>query len=188
MERRHPFWRAQSLVVAPTGAGRGYAAEIKDAAGAPVATCDAEGTVRDVSGDELLTAPVRWHGRRDRGLNAGIEIAAGGRALGEGRVVKYGLGPRARKATIEISDAQGGATARLEPRDKRGEELAVTANGADLATVAVAVVKKGFLRKSRVYTVDLAEPMPEDLRPLVLAATIRYDALLDAVAAASMRD
>jgi hypothetical protein len=118
-----------------------------------------------------------------------IEIAdPDGRALGAGRVIKYGIGPRARKATIAIEDPHGVEAARLEPRDKRGEQLAVTTNGTELATVTVSQVKRGFLRKSRVYVVDLERPIPDELRPLVVATAIRYDALLAAVASASMRD
>jgi len=102
--------------------------------------------------------------------------------------VKYGLGPRARKATVAVSDGQGGEAARLEPRDKRGEQLALTAGGSELASIDVAVVKRGFLRKGRVYTVVLAEQIPDEVRPLALAVAIRYDALLNAVTAAAARD
>lgn len=189
MERKHPFWRAPSFTVVPSGTGRGYSAEIKDQAGATLATSDAEGTIRDVAGDVLLSAPLRWRDRGDRPTDAGIEVTdAEGRALGSGRVVKYGVGPRTRKATMAIVDPQGGEAARLEPRDKRGEQLTVAANGAELATVAVAQVKSGFMRKSRVYTVDLSGAVTDELRPLVLAASVRYDALLNAVVAASARD
>ena len=189
MEKRHPFWRTPSLIVSPSGSGRGYTVEITDQTGGVLATCNAEGVVRDQSGEQLLAAPLRWHGRGDRPTDAGIEVAdPAGRGLGAGRVVKYGVGPRARKATIAMIDPQGDEAARLEPRDKRGEQLAVTTNGSELATVAVNVVKTGFMRKSRVYAVDLAAAIPDPLRPLVLATAIRYDALLNAVAAASTRD
>jgi hypothetical protein len=52
----------------------------------------------------------------------------------------------------------------------------------------VAQVKRGFMRKSRVYSVDLGAEIPAEVRPLVLAASVRYDALLNAVVAASARD
>ena len=54
-------------------------------------------------------------------------------------MVKYGLGPRARKATVMLVDSQGGEAACLAPRDKRGEQLAVTTDGAELAPVGVEV-------------------------------------------------
>jgi hypothetical protein len=189
MEQRHPFWRAPSLILSPSGSGHGYTVEITDQAGTVLATCDAEGAVRDPSGDALMVAPLRWQGRGERPTDAGIEVAdPEGHALGAGRVVKYGVGPRARKATIAVVDAQGAEAARLEPRDKRGEQLAVTTNGTELATLAVQVVKTGFMRKSRVYTVEMAAAIPDELHPLVLATAIRYDALLNAVVSASARD
>lgn len=189
MAGRHALWDARRLIASPSGSGRGYAVEIKDESGAPIATCDATGAVRDDSGVELLAAPLRWEGRGQRPTDAGIQISdSEGRTLGAGRVVKYGLGPRARKATISIVDPQGVEAARLEPRDKKGEQLVVTTNGTELATVAVAVVKTGFLRKSRSYTVDLTEQLADPLRPLVVATAIRYDALLGAVMSASERD
>jgi len=186
---RHPLFRTPSLTVTPSGSGRGYRVEVTDSGGAAIATCDAAGEVRDTAGREVLTAPLRWDGRGDKPTDAGIEVrAADGRPLGTGRVVKYGLGPRARKATVAVSDGQGGEAARLEPRDKRGEQLALTAGGSELASIDVAVVKRGFLRKGRVYTVVLAEQIPDEVRPLALAVAIRYDALLNAVTAAAARD
>jgi hypothetical protein len=189
VELRHPLWRTQSLVVAPAGAGRGYTVDITDRAGVTLATCDAEGAVRDQLGEQLLAAPLDWQGRRDKALSAVIEIAdPEGRALGTGRIVKYGMGPRSRKATIAVVDPHGAEAVRLEPRDKRGEQLAVTTNGTELGTVAVSTVKQGFLRKAHVYELELTGRIPDELRPLVLAAAIRYDALLNAIVTASRRD
>jgi hypothetical protein len=186
---QHALFRTPSLTVKPSGHGHGYRVEVADSGGAPVATCDAAGAVRDTAGRELLVAPLRWDGRGERPTDAAIEVrAADGRPLGTGRVVKYGLGPRARKATVAVLDGQGGEAARLEPRDQRGEQLTLTAEGSQVASIAVAVVKRGFLRKGRVYTVALADEMPEALRPLALAVAIRYDALLNAVASAAARD
>ena len=183
------LWRAQTLVVEPSGSGRGHAAEVKDRAGAPLATSDAEGTLSDQSGAVLLRAPLREGGRGRNPADVGVEVAGGdGRPLGEVRVVKYRLGPRARSLTLEVRDTGGGEVARLEPRDKKGDRLGVAAGGTDVATVTVEVVKKGFLRKSRIYTAHLVGDVPEAARPLVLAGLIRYDAMLKAVMAASMSD
>jgi len=186
---RHPLFRTPSLTVTPSGAGRSYRVEVADSGGAPVATCDAAGAVRDTADHELLVAPLRWEGRGEKPTDAAIEVrGADGRPLGTGRVVKYGVGPRARKATVAVTAGQGGEAARLEPRDKRGEQLALTADGSQIASIDVAVVKRGFLRKGRVYTVSLADDIPDDLRPLALALAIRYDALLNAVTSAAARD
>ena len=186
---RHPLFRTPSLTVTPSGSGRGYRVEVTDSGGAPVATCDAAGAVRDTAGREVLAAPLRWDGRGEKPTDAALDVrAADGRPLGTGRVVKYGLGPRSRKATVALTDGGGGEAARLEPRDKRGEQLVLTAGGSELASIDVAVVKRGFLRKGRVYTVALADEIPAEMRPLALAVAIRYDALLNAVAAAAARD
>jgi hypothetical protein len=183
------FGQATRIVVRPTGHGKNYSVEVSDQAGSTVATCDPDGTIRDAAGTPLLSAPVRWAGRGDKPTDAGIEIAdAGASPLGTARVVKYGVGPRAKKATIEVTDAQGAQVLRLEPRDKRGEELALTADDSEIATVAIEQVKAGFLRKARVYTVEIAGAAAEPLRPLAFATVIRYDVLLNAVAAASARD
>lgn len=186
---RHPLFRAPSLTLTPSGSGHDYRVEVADSGGAPVASCDAAGAVRDTSDREVLIAPLRWEGRGDKPTDAAIEVRNGdGRPLGIGRVVKYGIGPRARKATVAVSAGEAGEAARLEPRDKRGEQLALTAAGSQIASIDVAVVKRGFLRKGRVYTVSLADVMPDGLRPLALAVAIRYDALLNAVTAAAARD
>jgi hypothetical protein len=184
----HPLWRASTFSVSPTRSRAGLTAEIKDAAGGALAICDPDGTVRDASGGVLLQAPVRWEARRNRPLDVEMGITdLEGRALGTARVVKYGLGPRAKKATVALIDGQGTEVARLEPQDKKGERLAVSAGGADLATVDVAEIKTGFLQKARVYTATLPSEIAEDIRPLVLAAIVRYYALLEGLEAASLK-
>ncbi|MGI8631889.1 MAG: hypothetical protein ACR2NA_04995 [Solirubrobacterales bacterium] len=85
-----------------------------------------------------------------------------------------------------VADAE--KEARVEPRDKRGESLAVTASGQAMAEIAVEQVKAGFLRKSRVYKLEMIGAPPADHAPLVLGAAIRYDAALTAVGLVSMRD
>ncbi len=61
----------------------------------------------------------------------------------------------------------------------------VTASGSPAATIDIATVKTGFLRKSRVYTVEIEEGLQPHLRPLVLGLAVRYDAVLNAVKAAA---
>lgn len=111
---------------------------------------------------------------------------AGGAMLGTGRVVRYGLGPRAKKATVSIRNPEDQEVARLEPTDKKGERLSIKSGTGDLATIEVAKVKKGFLSKTRVYTVSLFGAIPDELRPSVLAAAVRYDAVIKALEAASL--
>ena len=178
-----------ALTLTPSGHGRGYTVAVGDRSGAPLAVCDAEGTVRGQAGEVLLHAPLRWHGRRDKPTGAALEIAdASGAPIGSAKVVRYGVGPRSRKASLEIADASGAAVALLEPRDHAGDVLAIAVGGRDLTTIAVTKVKTGFLRKTRVYAVEHVAEAAEPLRTLVVAAAIRYDAVLGAVVAAAARD
>ena len=183
------LWEATRITLTPTGSGRSYGVEVKDESGSTLAACDAEGTIRDAAGEAILTAPLHWEGRGNKATDVRVDFAdAGGSALGTGRVTKYGVGPRAKKATVEVVDAGGVTALRLEPRDGRGQELALTAGDSALATVAVEQVKTGFMRKSRVYTVVLADGVTQDVRPLALATAIRYDAVLNAVVSAVASD
>ena len=183
MDPGHSLWRTQAFTVAPTR----NTGEITDSDGAALGTWDAQGTVRDSSGTALLQAPVRSKGHRHKPAEVEMDLSdAGGAALGTARVVKYGLGPRGKKATVAIVDAQGAEVARLEPRDDKGEQLAVTSGTEEYATIGVTEVKAGFLRKARVYSVSVASEVPEAIRPLVVAAAVRYDALLDGLVAAVM--
>lgn len=186
MEAGSRLWQLGTLVVEPTGKGRGHAAEIKDSGGVARATSADDGTIKDESGSVLLVAPLRK--ARSAG-DVAIDVAdAGGRTLGEVSVAGFTIAPRRRKVTLTIRDSSGSELARLEPRDKHGEQLSLAATGSDVATVRVEQVKSGFLRKSRVYTVDLLAEAPESLRPLAMAALIRYEAMLKEVEALSMRD
>jgi hypothetical protein len=177
--------QAQSLVLRPSGALGGYSVAIEDRAGALLGSCDAQGVLRDHAGQVVLHAPLRWHGRRDQARNAVVEIFdAHGGALGTARLVKWGIGPRARKATVTATDLLGNEVVRIEPADERGEHLALTAAGQPAGSIAVAQVKLGFLRKAHVFTVELA---PGGFRPLLVAAALSYDVLLNAVVSASRR-
>lgn len=189
MDDTHPFWRMRSFTVAPASSRQGYRAEIKDAGGGTIATCDQDGVVTDASGTTLVTAPVRWESKPNRPIEAEIQIVdPDGISLGSGGVVKYGIGPRSKKATVAIMDSQGKDAVRLEPTDKKGEQLNLSSEAGTLATITVAEEKTGFLRKSRLYRVEVTAEVTEALRPLVLAAAVRYDALLEALTAGAMRD
>lgn len=181
--------QAGRLTLRPSGHGRGYSVEVTDAGGTTLATCAADGTIADPAGTPLLRAPLDWEGRRHKPTDAFVQVTdAEGSALGTARVVKYGVGPRAKKAAIEVTEAQGAPALRLEPSDKRGDQLTLTEGATQVATVGVEQVKAGLLRKARVYTVEFASSPSEPVRPLALATLIRYDALLNAVVSASARD
>lgn len=177
--------RAQSLELRPSGALGGYSVAIADRSGAQLGTRDAGGVVRDHNGQVVLTAPLRWHGRKDQVRNMAVEIAdAWGAPLGSARLLSWGLGPRARKGTVAVTDLVGNEVVRIEPADERGEQLALTAGGQPAGSITVTEVKLGFLRKQRVFALELA---PVGFRPLVLAAALSYDAMLNAVVSASRR-
>lgn len=188
MDPNHPLWRSRSLTITPSGYDNGYSVAISDGAGAALATCDAAGTVRDYAGAVLISAPLRLPERDERPTATAMSLVDGaGQWLGGARVLNYGVGPRARKATIAAVDPNGAELARLEAVDHKGEQLALSSNGTRLATVAVERVKSGFMRKTNVYTVTFEAHVHEQLRPMVLALATRYDALLTAVVNAANR-
>ena len=190
MEAVEQLWRAQVLLIEPSTKGWGQAAEVKDSGGAPLATSDADGTTQDAAGQLLVRAPLRDRpGKaRDPSRVAADVVAADGTKLGELRVAKYRFMPRVRWLAVRIHDSDGAEVARLEARDKRGDELIVATDGREVATIAVDRVKRGLLRKLRVYRAQLSGEVSEAQRPLVLAAIIRYDAMLKAAMAASGTD
>ena len=186
MDSDRQLWQAGTLVIEPIQKGRGHAAEIKDRGGAVLARSEADGTIKDGAGSLLLRAPMR---KAHRPGDVAIDVAdAEGKKLGEAKVAGYTVGPRARKLKLAIRDSAGTELARLEPRDRRGEELELAAGGSSLATVSVERVKVGFLRKSRVYTVDLIADVPMPVRLPALAGIIRYEAMLKEVEGLSMDD
>lgn len=186
MERGSQLWQLGTLVVEPTRNGGGHAAEVKDGNGVARAKGEADGTVKDETGAVLLRAPLR---KAHRPGDVAIDVEdAEGRKLGEACVTHYSFGPRGRKLTLTIRDSAGSELARLEPRDKRGEELGLVAGGSDVATLRVGHVKSGLLRKSRVYTVDLVAEVPEPARLLAMAGIIRFEAMLREAESLSIRD
>lgn len=180
------FWGVSSFVVSPTRSGAGHIATIVDASGGALGSVDADGSVRD-AGAVLLRAPVRYETKRHGPLQVDMDIFdPAGAPLGSGKVVKYGIGPRSKTAHVAMLDPDGAEVTRIEPADKKGEELTVSGGGSKYATVAIAEVKAGFLKKNKVYTVSVVGAVPEAAYPLVLAAITRYDAVLDAVISAAM--
>jgi hypothetical protein len=135
----------------------------------------------------LLQVPIQSDVPRHGTPKIWFTIADGsGSSLGEGRVVKYGIGPRSKKATVAVTDAQGNEVVRVEPADKKGEQLTITTDGNEVASIGVSEVKAGFMRKSRVYSVQISGSIAQETRPLAFAAAIRYDGVIEAVASAAM--
>jgi hypothetical protein len=185
----HPLVTASQFKVHPTNSGGGHTAEVTDSSGSKIGAWTAAGDILDDSGTKILSAPVKWEAPRHGPISVEMQIADGsGSSLGSARVAKYTLGPRAKKLTVAISDIAGTQVGRIEPVDKKGEQLAVSVGEIPVASVDVTEVKAGFLRKKRIYAIQVTGSMSDSARPLVIAALLRYDALLDGVLSAAMKD
>lgn len=181
------FGRISSFTVNPAKSRAGHEAEIKDTGGGAIGATDSSGAVRDASGNVLFLAPVSYKTKRHGPLNVWMDIkTAQGDPLGTAQVVKYGLGPRSKTATLSLQSTTAEEIIRLEPADKKGERLRIFSGDTEYATIDVTEVKTGFMRKAKIYTVTRSGAAPEDLETFVLAAAIRYDAVIDALLSASM--
>ncbi len=184
---QHPLFRAAVLQLSCARSSAGQTAEVTDGANLPLAASDGRGAIRDSSGNELLRAPIALERRAERGTDTKLEVSdPAGIRLGEVRVTRYSFGPRSSKATLSLT-ADGAEVARLEPQDRKGEEVVITAGGAPVGTLRQTSRKRGLLRSSINYTVELTGDVEQRLRPLVIAAAIRYQALVAAAASASQR-
>ncbi|HEX2086851.1 MAG TPA: hypothetical protein VHF89_14320 [Solirubrobacteraceae bacterium] len=183
MDPGHPLLTATSLTLTPEGRN----VEVADDSGHTVATLDASGALRGPAGETLLALRLEEPSgaRRDRPGAVQLHIADPGGAteLGTATVTKYGFGPRSKKLSLAVGDA-----VRFDVSDDRGTQLAITAGGAEVGTLSIETIKKGFLRRARVYRLQIASPPPPDLHALVLGAAIGYESMLDAALAAAMRD
>lgn len=182
------LWDAGTLVITPERRG---AASVTDRAGSPLAHCDENGVLADSAGTVLLHAPVTvpGHGWREQRKDVTIGVTdAAGVTLGTGAVRKYTLTPRSRRLTVVVSAPGGGGEGKIEAADKHGDELSVTSNGEPVASVTVEHVKAGFMRKNRIYTAELTGRPSDQLAAPLVAAVIRYQALLDGVSQVAMRE
>ena len=181
----HPLFSAAAVELSCTPSEGRYATAVSSA-GAHVASSDAWGRIVDPQGREVLRAPIGFDGRDDRGTNARVYISAwDGTPLGEARVARYSVGPRSAKATLVV-DSGAGEVARLEPQDRKGEELTVTAGGRAVGTLR-RVAQRGLIRKEADYRLELTGEIDPSVRALILGAAIRYHALLMEAAAASRK-
>lgn len=164
----------------------GQTVEVRDGAGVALASVDDAGTVTGPAGETLLQARLEWEGRRDQGTGAKLAVSdAAGSALGEVRVLKYSVTPRSSKLTLSVVDA-GGEVARLEPGDDN-DEIVVSAGDARVGTLRQTGRKRGLLRSTTSYRLELTGPLEGPRRMLVLAAALRYQKLLVEATHASER-
>lgn len=181
----HALFRTAVVEVSAKGGVGGGTAEAS-AAGSPLATTDRDGRIADSSGAELLRAPIRFDGRKERGQNAVLDVAGpDGTPLGEVRVQRFTVTPRSRRATLKLG--YGGADlALVEPQDKNAEESTITVAGRTVGTLHK-TGKSGFIRSATTYRLELTGELDDRTRRLLVAMAIRYEALLTAVANASDR-
>ena len=166
----HPLWRASALALERVGRRDIH---VSERAGSVIAVCDQSGTIADPNGQVLVYAPAgyRPHQRRPKGTDVKADLYdAWQRPLGELRVVSYSYGPRSRKATIGVFTPEG-EVARVEPRDKRGEEIAVRTPAGDVGELRASA-------KNR-WELDLTGALDGLLRALVVTAAVRYPGLRD---------
>lgn len=172
-------------IVAAAGLGGGTA-EVSEGDNR-LAGAERDGRIVAADGTELLRAPLRFDGRDDLGTNAMLDvIGADGGPLGEVRVKSFSVTPRSRKATLSLL-RDGRELARFEPGADRGENLAITVDGIVAGTL-VKEHKRGLIRKSTTYTLELNGAAAPPARELIVAAAIRYDALLTTAAGAGLAD
>ena len=164
--------------------GKHGVVEITDESGAPYATRMQDGNVRTASGASLAAARVLKPSRPDRPLECRLDLAdASGDTIGIATVAKYKVTPRTKQLSVAVGDE-----VRFEVVDDRGEQLVVTAAGSDVGRMDIATEKAGFLRKRRIYTLQFDDSLGEPARTVVLAVAAGYEALLQAVLGAAMRD
>lgn len=170
----------------------GQAATVLGAGDAVLATCDDAGTVRGADGSTLMTAgfwsPRGAHydvpGADLKRLRARVTVAASdGAAAGTLGVRHFKVTPFSRTITIAMLDPDGTEVGELSAADRKGHELAVSAGGSTVASLALADRDRGLRRTVEHWTlrVHARPPVPADL--LAAAAVLRYGKMLAEVSA-----
>lgn len=181
--------QATSITATAGGAGNGYNVALTDPAGQVLGAADSSGTIRDADGVARWHVPSELPGRSDRPLQARLRVlGADGSQLGECVVRKYKIGPRSQHVTMAVVNADATEVAVVAATDGKGAQLAAMRGETRLATVAVSKVKAGFLRKNRVYAIELDPSLDAATRELLVPALVRYDGLLGLVTSAASRD
>lgn len=156
----------------------GQTAEVTDGAGKPLAAADGAGTISDPAGVPLLVAPLAVEGQQNRMRHTKLAVSDGaGAPLGEVQVVKYSFGPRSSKVTLSLTGPGGEEVARIEPQDKKGEHMALTVRGAPTGTLEQFSRKRGLLKSSSSFKLELSGEVGGRARALVVAAAVRFQAL-----------
>jgi hypothetical protein len=175
-----------TLTATAVGALNSHKVDVVGADGQPVGSVDGLGNVRDSSGQIAFAAPLQ-KGRKDRPLEIRFPIAPSGVApLGEAKVASYKFGPRSKRMTLVVANAEGTELGRLEPNDP-GDELRYTAatGGDPVATSTITIVKLGFIKRGRVNAITIRQDASPEDRQIALVTILRYDQVLSHVLGAS---
>lgn len=174
---------ADVLEISIAGGIGGGSAEVGDGAGAPLGVSGSDGVLSDPDGTPLLSATIRFDGRRDKALNAMLDVSApDGSALGEVRLRSYTVTPRSRRASLSLL-ADGEEVASLETTDKKGDEIEISSGAGVVATMRK-LGKKGLIRSTTAYRLEWLGAADDSVRRLVVSAAIHYDDLINAAATA----
>ena len=176
MSEQVMLWQVDELELSCARSGDGQTTEARTRGGETIARSDGSGTITDAAGAVLLKAQIAF----PRGTAGRLEIADGdGQALGSVSIGKHRFGPKALKATLTVADAAGSEAARFEPRDKKGQDVAILAAGAvPLGALRQTGHERGLRRSVTTYRLELDAAADGPLRPLLLATSLRHHALL----------
>lgn len=168
---------ADEIELACVRSGAGQTTEARAPGGAALASSDGAGAISDASGAPLLQARTAFAPNGKGGRLAVTD--AQGRALGSAAITKFRFGPKALTATLLVSDPSGAELARFEPRDKKGQDVAiVAADGTPLGSLRQTGNDRGLRRSTTTYRLERAPGGAAQLRTLLLAIAMRHQALL----------
>lgn len=179
----HPLWQAGELVLACARSSAGQTTEARSADATVVATSDGAGTISDATGTLLLQAKTAF----PKGTSGRLEITgANGAALGTAELRSFKFGPKALKGTIVVIDAAGVEAGRFDPRDGKGQDIAILdAGGGEIGSLRQTGHDRGLRRSTTTYELRIGEGAAPPARVLLVATALRHQALL--VAAKNMR-
>lgn len=154
----------------------GQTTEARVPGGEVVGTSDGSGVIADSGGGVLLRAKVSFAGAKAGSGRLDVADEAG-QALGSVTLGSFRFGPKALKATLIVSDAAGNEVGRFEPQDKKGQDVAILAGGAQVGTLRQTAHDRGLRRSATTYRLELGQA-GERVRTLLLATALRHQALL----------
>src|SRR5689334_20569191 len=156
-----PIWNGAVAIVYERSSA-GNTAQVVGEGDATLATVDGDGLVKDAAGATLMTVSLSWpRGQKSRATEAVVEVAGPeGASLGALEVRKYKATPFSKQLVIGV-----GPSGELATTDKKAKEMALSVDGATVATLALADRDRGLARTVERWTLQTqARPAaPADL-------------------------